>query len=216
MTPSPVPAECFHSGAVNRVRDADTSANRNSTIVLDHGTERLPVADVGQPIIETTSKKMPICFVDRHCAHISGDIVWESENGTCPDPSHGGMKSEWFKILAVEARQFSLLPTDWFLRAQLFETHNEIIGQISTIAPETASHRSHQVETRGCASIPLIYGHQTSAAIAVIEGFEAEAREFRRAVGEFNHSQRMPNSYTCHNARRMTACGLQRRKSKPA
>jgi len=42
------------------------------------------------------------------------------------------------------------------LRAQLFETDDEIVGQISPIAPETSSRRSHQVETRGCASIPLI------------------------------------------------------------
>jgi hypothetical protein len=94
MASSSVPGECFHSGAVNRIRDADAGANRNSTIVFDHGTERLSVADIRQPIVKTTAKKMAICFVDRHCAHISGHVVWECENGTCPDSSHGGMKGE--------------------------------------------------------------------------------------------------------------------------
>jgi hypothetical protein len=32
---------------------------------------------------------MPICFVDRDCAHISSHVVWECENGTCPDSNHG-------------------------------------------------------------------------------------------------------------------------------
>jgi hypothetical protein len=77
MASSPVPGECFYSGAVNRIRDPDARANGNSSIVLHHGTERLPVADIRQPIVETTTKKMPIGFVDRYCAHISGDVVWE-------------------------------------------------------------------------------------------------------------------------------------------
>jgi hypothetical protein len=100
----------------------------------------------------------------------------------------------------VEARPFALSPTDGFLRAQLFETHNEIVSQISMKLPETFSRRPHQVETRGCASIPLIYGNQTSAAIAAVQGFEAKAREFWRAVDEIDHSQRMLNSYSWHNA----------------
>jgi hypothetical protein len=54
--------------------------------------------------------------------------------------------------------------------------------------------RSHQVETRCCASIPLIYGHQTSAPIAAVKGLEAQAREFWRAVNEINHSQMMLKS----------------------
>jgi hypothetical protein len=36
----------------------------------------------------------------------------------------------------MEARPFGLSPTDGFLRVQLFETFNEIVGQISTILPE--------------------------------------------------------------------------------
>ena len=91
-------------------------------------------------------------------------------------------------------------PTNRFLRAQLFETYNEIVSQIGMKLPETFSRRSHQVETRGCASIPLIYGNQTSAAIAVVQGFEAQAREFWRAVDEIDHSQRMLNSYSWHSA----------------
>jgi hypothetical protein len=90
--------------------------------------------------------------------------------------------------LAAEARPFGLSPTDGLSRAQLFETFNEIVGQISTILPEAFFHRSHQVETRCCASTPLIYGHQTSAAIAAVKGFEAQAREFCRAVNEISHS----------------------------
>ena len=80
------------------------------------------------------------------------------------------------------------------MRAHRFETHHEIVGQIGTISLETLPRRSHQVETRGCASIPLIDGQQASAMIAVVQGFEAQAREFRRAVDEIDHSQRMLNS----------------------
>jgi hypothetical protein len=72
MASSPVPGECFHPGFVDRICDADAGTNRNSTVALDHGTERLPVADIGQPIVKTAAKQMPICFVDRDCAHISG------------------------------------------------------------------------------------------------------------------------------------------------
>jgi hypothetical protein len=61
MAPSPVPGECFHPGAVNRVCDADAGANGNSTIVLDHGTERLPVADIGQPIVKPTEGDAHLC-----------------------------------------------------------------------------------------------------------------------------------------------------------
>jgi hypothetical protein len=206
----PVRGECFHSSAVNRIRNADAGANGNSTIVLDYGTERLPVADIGQPIVKTTAKKIPICFVDRHRAHISDHVGWECESGTCPDSSHGGMKGEQFKILPVEGRPFALSPTGGFLFAQLFERDKEIVGEISTILPETFSRCSHQVETRGCASIPLIYGHQTSAVIVVVQGFEAQGREFWRAVDEIDHSQRMLNSYSWHNARRMAAPGPER------
>jgi hypothetical protein len=89
--------------------------------------------------------------------------------------------------LALEARPFGLSPTDGFSRAQLFETFDEIVSQISTILPEVFFRRSHQVETRCCASIPLIYGDQTSAVIAAVKGFEAQEREFRRAVNEISH-----------------------------
>jgi hypothetical protein len=92
MASSPVPGECFHTGFVNHICDADAGTNRNSTVVLDHGTERLPVADRGQPIVETAAKQMPICLVDRDCVHISGHVVWECENRTCPDSNHGAMK----------------------------------------------------------------------------------------------------------------------------
>ena len=54
---SPPPGEGFHSGAVNRIADANTGANGNSTIVLDHGAERLPVADVRQPIVKAAAKE---------------------------------------------------------------------------------------------------------------------------------------------------------------
>jgi hypothetical protein len=91
----------------------------------------------------------------------------------------------------VEARPFGLSPTDGFSRAQLFETFNEIVGQISTISPEVFFHSSHQMETRCCPSIPLIYGHQTSAMIVAVQGFEAQARELWRAVNEISHSQRI-------------------------
>jgi hypothetical protein len=73
---SPVPGECFHPGFVNCICDADAGTNRNSTVVLDHGTERLPVADICQPTLKTAAKQLPICFVDRDCAQISGHIVW--------------------------------------------------------------------------------------------------------------------------------------------
>jgi hypothetical protein len=56
MASSTVPRECFHAGFVNRICDADAGTNRNSTVVLDHGTERLPVADIGQPIVKTAAK----------------------------------------------------------------------------------------------------------------------------------------------------------------
>src|SRR5262245_46262717 len=112
MTSLPVPSECFHTRAVNRIRDANACTNANSTIALDHGKEWLPVADIRHPIVKTTAKKMPICLVDRHCAHISDHVVWECENETCPDSSHGGMKGEQFKIHAAEFRPFVLSPTD--------------------------------------------------------------------------------------------------------
>ena len=104
------------------------------------------------------------------------------------------MEGEQFEILAVEARPFVLSPTDGFLRSHRFETHDEIVGQIGPISRETLPRRSHQVETRCCASIPLIDGQQTSAMIAVVQGLEAQAREFRRAVDEIDHSRRMLNS----------------------
>jgi len=88
----------------------------------------------------------------------------------------------------VEARPFALLPTDGFLRAQLFETHNEIARQISTISPETVSRGSHQVKARSRAPIPLIYRHQTAPMIVAIQGLEPQAREFRRAIDEINHA----------------------------
>jgi hypothetical protein len=173
MASSPVSGECFQSGAVNPIRDADAGANRNSTIVLDHSTERLSEVDIGQPIVKTTAKKMAICFVDQHCANVSGDVVWECENGTRPDSNHGGMKGEQFKILAQESRPFALARTERFLRSRLFQTNDEIVRQIGTILPEAFSRRSHEVETRGCSSIPLIYAHQTSALIALVQGVEA-------------------------------------------
>jgi hypothetical protein len=92
MASSPVRGECFHPGFVNRICDADAGTDRNSTVVLNHGTERLPVADIGQPIVKTAAKQMPTCFVDRDCAHISGHVVWECENGACPDSNHGAIK----------------------------------------------------------------------------------------------------------------------------
>src|SRR5262249_41921333 len=142
MAASPVPGACLHSGAVNRIRDAHAGANGNSAVVLDHGAERLPVADIRQPIVEATAKKMPISVVDRPWAHTAPHVVRECENGTCPDASRGGMKGEQFEILVVEARPFVLSPTGGFLRAHRFEAHDEIVGQFGTISPETLPRRS--------------------------------------------------------------------------
>jgi hypothetical protein len=94
MASSPMPSERFHSRTVNRIRDADASANGNSAIVLDYGTERLSMADIRQPIVKTIAKKMPICFGDQHRAHMSRQVVWECENRACPDSRHRGMMSE--------------------------------------------------------------------------------------------------------------------------
>jgi hypothetical protein len=102
----------------------------------------------------------------------------------------------------VEDQPFGLSHTDGFSCAQLFETFNEIVGQISTILPEAFLRRSHQMETRCGASIPLVDGHQTSAVIAAVKGFEAQAHEFWRVVNEISHSQRIPeflNSCSWHN-----------------
>jgi hypothetical protein len=211
MAESSVRGECLNSGAVNRICDAHAGANGNSAIVLDHGAERLPVADIRQPIVEAIAKEMPIPVVDRHCAHIGPHVVRECENGTCPEASRGGMKGEQFEILGVEARPFALSPTDGFLRAHGFEALDEIVGQIGAVSPETLPRRSHQVETRGCTAIPLIDGHQASAAIAVVQGSEAPARKFRGAVGEVDHSQRMLNSSAWDKRRRMSARGPLRR-----
>jgi len=94
MASSPMLSERFHPRTVNRIRDADASANGNSAIVLNYGTERLSVADIRQPIVKTTAKKMLICFGDRHRASVSRHVVWECENGACPASSHGGMRGE--------------------------------------------------------------------------------------------------------------------------
>jgi hypothetical protein len=81
------------------------------------------------------------------------------------------------------------------LRAHRFETHDEIVGQIGTISPyhpKLCLAVLNQVATRCCASTPLVDGQQ-AAMIAVVQGFEAQAREFRRAVDEIDHSRRMLN-----------------------
>jgi hypothetical protein len=106
-----------------------------------------------------------------------------------------------------------LSPTDGFSRAQLLETFNEIVGQISTILPEAFF--AALIRWKRAAGPPFrsFYGHQTSAVIAAVQGFEAKAASSGEQSTRSAIHKEYLSYYSWHNAWRTTACVPQLRTS---
>jgi hypothetical protein len=101
---------------------------------------------------------------------------------------HGSVRRTQVQIFAVVSRQLPQWLTLGFLVTQVFETTDEIVRKIRTKSAYDAVSRSHEIKSRGRASIPLIDGKQAPAVVIAVQGFNALEHKVKLIAHAICHS----------------------------